>query len=374
LPRTEWRGRGPGPPPRQPPPTRGRCVSIFLGKNRRCIGKSQPKRPSQRTQRTPHRAQRARPASAVQRRVGVVRAARARRVRRQVLVGEPGAAVSARAGAPRRHVLAQPALPTRGGWVRVVVRLALGARPAFGLVGGAVCPRLAALALCRRIRVVVVLAGGAPVAEYLAALGVGSLRAQLALRSRVAVVVKSAGRTQPAVAGVVAEHARHAYVAGCRGVVIQIRGPLVAVLTLGGALWREAARRALPTLRRWVRVVVEGPRGAAVALAEAHHTWPRRCVSMFLGTNRHYIGKSQSTRPTVNTHHTWLRVVPRLALHAGRGGGVVLVRLPRRALVALDRRVVRERARVAAIAGRGRAGVRVVPAPARNHGYQLSRT
>jgi hypothetical protein len=35
-------------------PTRARCVSIFLDKNRRHIGKSQPKRPPQRTQRTPH--------------------------------------------------------------------------------------------------------------------------------------------------------------------------------------------------------------------------------------------------------------------------------------------------------------------------------
>jgi hypothetical protein len=36
----------------------------------------------------------------------------------------------------------------------------------------------------------------------------------------------------------------------------------------------------------------------------SHHPpiWPRRCVSIFLDTNRHYIGKSQSTRPTVNTH------------------------------------------------------------------------
>eukprot|EP01047_Picozoa_sp_COSAG01_P074873 COSAG01_NODE_12651_length_1704_cov_1.047352_1_plen_144_part_10 len=30
-------------------PTRGRCVSIFLDKNRRYIGKSQPKRPPKRT-------------------------------------------------------------------------------------------------------------------------------------------------------------------------------------------------------------------------------------------------------------------------------------------------------------------------------------
>jgi hypothetical protein len=36
-------------------PTRGRCVSIFLDKNRRYIGKSQSKRPPERTQRTPHR-------------------------------------------------------------------------------------------------------------------------------------------------------------------------------------------------------------------------------------------------------------------------------------------------------------------------------
>jgi hypothetical protein len=33
---------------------RVRCVSIFLDKNRRYIGKSQPKRPPKRTQRTPH--------------------------------------------------------------------------------------------------------------------------------------------------------------------------------------------------------------------------------------------------------------------------------------------------------------------------------
>jgi hypothetical protein len=35
-------------------PTRVRCVSIFLDKNRRDIGKSQSKRPPKRTQRTPH--------------------------------------------------------------------------------------------------------------------------------------------------------------------------------------------------------------------------------------------------------------------------------------------------------------------------------
>eukprot|EP01047_Picozoa_sp_COSAG01_P010244 COSAG01_NODE_431_length_17124_cov_26.577386_7_plen_233_part_00 len=35
---------------------RGRCVSIFLDKNRRYIGKSQSKRPPKRTQRPPHRA------------------------------------------------------------------------------------------------------------------------------------------------------------------------------------------------------------------------------------------------------------------------------------------------------------------------------
>jgi hypothetical protein len=36
-------------------PGRGRCVSIFLDKNRHYIGKSQPKRPPTRTQRPPHR-------------------------------------------------------------------------------------------------------------------------------------------------------------------------------------------------------------------------------------------------------------------------------------------------------------------------------
>jgi hypothetical protein len=35
-------------------PTRVRCVSIFLDKNRRYIGKSQSERPPERTQRTPH--------------------------------------------------------------------------------------------------------------------------------------------------------------------------------------------------------------------------------------------------------------------------------------------------------------------------------
>jgi hypothetical protein len=39
-----------------PRPTRVRCVSILLDKNRRYIGKSQSKRPPKRTQRTPHRA------------------------------------------------------------------------------------------------------------------------------------------------------------------------------------------------------------------------------------------------------------------------------------------------------------------------------
>ena len=37
-------------------PTRVRCVSIFLDKNRRYIGTSQPKRPPERKQRTPHQA------------------------------------------------------------------------------------------------------------------------------------------------------------------------------------------------------------------------------------------------------------------------------------------------------------------------------
>jgi hypothetical protein len=41
-------------PRHEAPPTRVRCVSIFLDKNRRYIGKSQSKRPPQRTQRTPH--------------------------------------------------------------------------------------------------------------------------------------------------------------------------------------------------------------------------------------------------------------------------------------------------------------------------------
>jgi hypothetical protein len=40
------------------PAGRGRGVSIFLGKNRRYIGKSQPERPPQRTQRTSHRQRR----------------------------------------------------------------------------------------------------------------------------------------------------------------------------------------------------------------------------------------------------------------------------------------------------------------------------
>jgi hypothetical protein len=37
----------------RPPATRVRCVSMFLDKNRRYIGKSQSKRPPKRTQRTP---------------------------------------------------------------------------------------------------------------------------------------------------------------------------------------------------------------------------------------------------------------------------------------------------------------------------------
>jgi hypothetical protein len=41
--------------------TRGHCVSIFLDKNRRYIGKSQSKRPPKRTQRTPHHLQRQAP-------------------------------------------------------------------------------------------------------------------------------------------------------------------------------------------------------------------------------------------------------------------------------------------------------------------------
>jgi hypothetical protein len=44
---------GAPPRPRSCPPTRVRCVSICLDKNRRDIGKSQSKRPSERTQRTP---------------------------------------------------------------------------------------------------------------------------------------------------------------------------------------------------------------------------------------------------------------------------------------------------------------------------------
>jgi hypothetical protein len=40
--------------PAAPCPTRVRCVSVFLDKNRRYIGKSQSKRPPTRTQRTPH--------------------------------------------------------------------------------------------------------------------------------------------------------------------------------------------------------------------------------------------------------------------------------------------------------------------------------
>jgi hypothetical protein len=57
--------RAPRPPARRPPwpspsparrvSTRVRCVSIFLDKNRRYIGKYQSKRPPKRTQRTPHR-------------------------------------------------------------------------------------------------------------------------------------------------------------------------------------------------------------------------------------------------------------------------------------------------------------------------------
>jgi hypothetical protein len=42
-------------------PTRRRCVSIFLDKNRRYTGKSQSKQPPKRTQRTPHRAASGRP-------------------------------------------------------------------------------------------------------------------------------------------------------------------------------------------------------------------------------------------------------------------------------------------------------------------------
>eukprot|EP01047_Picozoa_sp_COSAG01_P082855 COSAG01_NODE_17095_length_1179_cov_1.221296_2_plen_169_part_00 len=44
-----------GQPFGEPPSDRVRCVLIFLDKNRRCIGKSQSKRPPKRTQRTPHR-------------------------------------------------------------------------------------------------------------------------------------------------------------------------------------------------------------------------------------------------------------------------------------------------------------------------------
>jgi hypothetical protein len=39
-----------------PDPSRGHCVSIFLDKDRRHIGKSQSERPPTRTQRPPHRA------------------------------------------------------------------------------------------------------------------------------------------------------------------------------------------------------------------------------------------------------------------------------------------------------------------------------
>ena len=42
---------------------RGRCVSIFLDRNRRYVGKSQPKRPPKRTQRPPHLRARSRSAS-----------------------------------------------------------------------------------------------------------------------------------------------------------------------------------------------------------------------------------------------------------------------------------------------------------------------
>eukprot|EP01047_Picozoa_sp_COSAG01_P108796 COSAG01_NODE_37702_length_500_cov_0.411471_1_plen_99_part_10 len=37
------------------PPGRGRCVSMFLDRNRRHIGESQPERPPKQTQRPPHR-------------------------------------------------------------------------------------------------------------------------------------------------------------------------------------------------------------------------------------------------------------------------------------------------------------------------------
>eukprot|EP01047_Picozoa_sp_COSAG01_P033404 COSAG01_NODE_2456_length_7666_cov_451.127660_4_plen_197_part_00 len=49
-----WRHRSRPSHQRLAPPTRVRCVSTFLDKNRRYIGKSQPQRPPERTQRTPH--------------------------------------------------------------------------------------------------------------------------------------------------------------------------------------------------------------------------------------------------------------------------------------------------------------------------------
>eukprot|EP01047_Picozoa_sp_COSAG01_P011534 COSAG01_NODE_506_length_16125_cov_5.130912_9_plen_174_part_00 len=46
--------------PARPPPTRVRCASVFLDKNRRYIGESQSQQPAKMTQRTPHPAARRR--------------------------------------------------------------------------------------------------------------------------------------------------------------------------------------------------------------------------------------------------------------------------------------------------------------------------